>query len=262
MDKTVYKIAACIVTYKNPYEEVVRAANSFLSCSLSSYLIIVDNESGDGYLDCLREKISAHFVQTGINKGFAFGHNIGILNAPECEYHLVMNPDTCTNPGAVEKIVAFMDENQDIGLVTPKILNRDGSIQSVYKQLPTVLDLVLRRLPAGLRSWPAIRKRLEWFEMKTADYSSVFPVPFISGCFMVFRKKLLDEIGGFDERFFMYFEDVDITRRISAKAKAVYFPDACVTHYWNGGARNDKKLSFIITKSACQYFQKWGWKWI
>ncbi len=258
-----YKIAACIVTYNNSVDDVKRAASSFLNCSLPVHLSIVDNNSTQGHLDQLRGSVKATFIQSRINKGFGFGHNIGIKSAPECDYYLVLNPDIEIHKHSLEKLVEFMDNHPDIGLVSPKILNDDGSIQYLNKRLPTVFDLFARRfLPKFIQDIPSVRKRLNYYIMLDKGYDSVQDVPYVTGCFMLFRKSVLDKIGGFDENFFMYLEEADITRRLNQVARSVYYPDASVVHKWARGSHRSIWLTLVTIRSAFYYFKKWGWDWI
>ncbi len=261
------KVSASIVTYNNPLEEVFDAAQSFLSTDLSTILTIVDNCSDGDYFKRLQEKIGAieniRFIQSGINKGYGFGHNIGIKNAPACEYYLVLNPDILIHEGTLEKLIDFMDSHLDVGVIGPKILNPDGSCQYLNLRRTTVLDLFLRRfLPKRIQKIKIIQQRMDYYIMKDKGYDKVQDIPHISGCCMLLRKSLLDEIGGFDENFFMYLEDTDLTIRMGKKARNVFFPDVAVTHHWSRGAYYDFRLTWIAIKSAFYLFSKWGWRWI
>jgi len=262
--KIKYKLVASIVTYNSLVDEVESAAKSFLNCSLPVHLIIVDNNSEEGYLDQLKRRVGAFFIQSGVNKGFGFGHNIGMRNAPECEYYLVLNPDIEIHEGTLEKLVSYMDEHPEIGLITPKVLNEDGSIQHLNKRLPTVFDLFARRfLPAFIKNISFIKRRMDHYIMLDRGYDNTLEVPYITGCFMLFRKVVLDKIGGFDENFFMYLEEADSTLRINQIGfKSIYYPHASVTHKWARGSHNSFKLTWITIKSAIYFFKKWGWKWI
>ncbi len=261
------KVSASIVTYNNPLEEVIETAQSFINPDLSTVLTIVDNCSKGNYFKRLQEKIGAteniRFLQSGSNKGYGFGHNIGIKKAPACEYYLVLNPDILIHEGTLEGLVDFMDLHSDVGLIGPKILNQDGSCQHLNKRLPTVFDMFARRfLPGRVQKIRAIQRRMDYYIMKDKGYHKLQDVPYMSGCFMLFRKSLLDEVGGFDEHFFMYLEDADITIRMGKKARTVFFPDVAVTHRWARGSYGNLRLTWISIKSTFYFFSKWGWRWI
>ncbi len=258
-----YRVAACIVTFNNPVNEVALVAEVLLASSIPSYLTIVDNNSALGYFDQLKRSFNANFIQSGVNKGYGFGHNVGIKNAPECEYYLILNPDIEIPAGTIEKLVEFMDSHPDIGLASPKVLNEDGSIQHLNKRLPTVFDLFARRfLPSFLQKISFVKRRMDYYIMLDKGYDAIQDVPFISGCFMLFRKAALDKIGGFDENFFMYLEDADISRRLNQIARSVYYPEASVIHRWTRGSHKNIKLTWVHIKSMMYYFNKWGWDWI
>lgn len=262
-----FKVIAGIVTYNNPIVEVKRAVNSFFDCTFPSCLIIIDNNSAKGYIEQLQDnldELNIRLIQSGINKGFGFGHNIGIKNAPACEYYLFLNPDIEIHKGTMEKLITFMDENPEVGLISPKVFNEDGSIQYLNKRLPTVFDLFARRfLPSLVQQISFIKRRMDYYIMLDKGYDEIQEVPYITGCFMLFRKSVLDKVGGFDENFFLYLEEADITRRVNHIGfKSVYYPYASVTHKWARGAHKSIKLTWINIKSAVYYFNKWGWRWI
>jgi hypothetical protein len=104
-------------------------------------------------------------------------------------------------------------------------------------------------------------KRLSAFELCDMDMTKVLSVPYLSGCFMLIRRDALQKVGLFDERFFMYFEDLDLTRRIHERYQTVYYPGATIIHRHDKGSYKSMKLLFYGIHSAVQYFNKWGWLW-
>lgn len=255
-------IAACIVTYRSKLEQLKAAAASFQQCQLPKHLCIVDNQSGDDYTKQLQQVENVSIIHSGANKGFGFGHNVGIRHAPACQYYLVLNPDVIIHEGALEKMVAYLDAHPEVGLIAPQVLNSDGSVQYLNKRLPSVFDLFARRfLPAKIRQMAFIKRKMDAYEMRNVGYGSICEPPFISGCCMLFRKSVLDAVGGFDEGFFMYLEDADMTRRVSAVAKALYYPEAKITHHWARGSHKSLRLMVVMFHSMWHYFNKWGWKW-
>lgn len=258
------RVAGCIVTFRSDLEDVACAAQSFTAADLSTHLTIVDNRSGPAYFGALRDAVhSDRIIDSGANRGFGFGHNCGIRTAPVCDYYLVLNPDIVIHAGTLERMVEFMDRNPDVGLAGPRILNPDGSLQHLNKQLPTVFDLFARRfLPRALQRLPWVRRRMDRYVMLDKGYDSVVDVPYVSGCFMLFRKAALDAVGEFDEGFFMYLEEADMTRRLNRQFRSVFLPDAVVTHKWARGSHRSWWLTWITIRSAVHYFNKWGWKLI
>jgi len=257
------KLAACIVTYNSDLARVEETVRSLLNCDVDMHLTIVDNASEQGYQARLKRIIQVPLIEAPSNRGFSAGHNLGLENAPDSEYYLVLNPDVLVHRGTLRKLIEFMDKNQDVGLVSPKILNPDGSMQPLNKRLPTVLDLFLRRFcPAAMQRLRPVKRRMDHYTMADLGYNRSYVVPYMSGCFMLFRRSILTRAGLFDDRFFMYLEDADMTHRINRISRAVYFPDATITHYWSRGSHNSMKLAWVTIQSAFRFFNKWGWRWL
>src|SRR5262249_42906307 len=147
----------------------------------------------------------------------------------------------------------FLRTRPEIGLVMPRVLNPDGSIQFLCKQLPSPMDLILRRfLPSGLRT--LVGQRLKNYELRDVDYTRPLLVPALSGCFMMMSRAAIAEVGGFDERFFMYLEDVDLCRRIRLRYKTVYMPDVSIYHHYAKGSYRKVWLLLHHIMSAARYF--------
>lgn len=257
MSSANYKVGAAIVTYNSPLEALDKAVSSF--CALDGIkLVIVDNGSSGYYRTQLKAMCTgrAEIIESPSNIGFGGGHNLAAKHFGSIDYFAVVNPDIVAPVGSIETMLQYMEEHNDVVLLAPKVLNEDGSLQPQNKRNPTVVDLFIRRfLP---ESW--FKKRRDYYSMMDVGYDEICAPEFISGCFMLFRKNAFDKISGFDERFFLYFEDADITRRIREEGKAIYYPNAVIIHKWARGAHRSKKLMFVMISSAIKYFGKWGWK--
>ena len=174
------------------------------------------------------------------------------------KYVGVLNTDITWPAGCFEVIIEWMNLHPDVALVAPQILNERGEHQKLCKRNPTLLALISRRFFIA-KFKPNWLKRYDyWYAMWDKDYMTVFEVPYLSGCCMVMRCDNFFAIGGFDERFFLYFEDADITRRLSVKGKCVHLPFASVTHGWGRGSYKSISLTFVNIVSAGRYFLKWG----
>lgn len=250
---------ASIVIYNNPPEMIKRAIESFLSCSLNVELHVVDNSPTDDLkLSLTSLPIKYHFY--GSNAGYGRGHNKALSECSESKYHIIINPDIVLAPSVIETLTTFMDENTDIGMACPKILNEDGTVQHLNKRSTTVYDLFLRRfLPNALR--PYFHKRLDYYEMKDVGYDSIYDVPFVTGAFMFCRTNILKKVGGFDPRYFMYFEDADLSRKFQEhNSRTVFYPYVSVTHLWERASSKNIKMAFVLIVNGIRYFNKWGWK--
>lgn len=250
---------ASIVTYNNPPEMIRNAIKSFLPCSLKVELHVIDNSPTEAlkpYLTGLPIK----YLFYGSNSGYGGGHNKAIAECSKSKYHIIINPDIIIAPSAIESLCSFMDQNPNIGMVSPKIMNADGTIQFLNKQYPTVFDLFARRfIPQSLHYF--IQSRLDRYEMKGVGYEDICDVECISGCFMFCRTEVLKAVGGFDGRYFMYFEDFDLSRKIQQTGyRTVYYPFAKVIHLWERASHKSMKMTCIHIQSAFKYFNKWGWK--
>ncbi len=252
-------ISASIVIFNSTKEEIETITKA-VDNSIVSKLYIVDNSSSDAMRNFIAELSSKTiYIHGQGNVGFGAAHNIAIKRAIESgsNYHLILNPDICFEEGTIEKLKSFMDVHQEIGLVMPKIIYPDGETQYLCKMLPTPVDLIFRRFFSFL---PKAKQRKERYELRGLDYlQTYFGVPSLSGCFMFFRTDVLIQLGGFDERFFMYMEDLDLCRRTHQFAKTAFFPEAIVTHCYEKGSYKSLKLLKYHIVSAVKYFNKWGW---
>lgn len=255
-----------IVTFNNQ-EHIEKALTSIQQSTLPPdelQVIVVDNSSQDKTPEIIASKFPGVTLVHSKNVGFGAGHNKAIKQIMgKSRYHLVMNPDVYFNSNVLEKIIAFMDEHADVGMVMPKILyppdNGEERIQYLCKELPTPLDLIGRRfLPGFLKSIPPLKKRFDRYEFRDRDYNQIMEVPHLSGCFMMLRAEVFETVGLFDERFFMYLEDVDFSRRVNAKYKTIYYPKVSIYHHYHKGSyKQFKHLKYHIS-SAIKYFKKWG----
>ena len=255
----IFMFSVSLVTYRNQFADIKDLINSVLESSCSCFYI-VDNANDP----VLAKEISAlqndriKYVPMSENRGFGSGHNAAIKKSMSegCDYHMIVNPDIKFDPGTLEKIEMFMESDKEIGLVMPKTLFPDGSLQRNCKLVPAPADLIFKRFfPEFL-----VRFRMKRFMMCDYDHDAVLDVPYLCGCFMAFRCSVLNKTGIFDERFFMYPEDIDITRRIfSAGWRTVYYPGAEVIHEHNRESGKNMRMLWIHIVNMIRYFNKWGW---
>ncbi len=250
-------VSGCIVTYNN-MDTIDSAVSSLLEhTKLPFRLYAVDNGSADSTPEHLRSNYpDVEVIETGANLGFGAGHN-ALLCRLDSDYHVIINPDIFVRDDVIGAMVKYMDENPDIGLLSPQIRFPDGTAQVLGKRNPTLVYLFSSRL----RNFSFCQKKLREYAMLDCDLSAPADIENASGCFMLIRTSLFKEIGGFDSRYFMYFEDCDLTREVRRRGKrAVYFPLATVYHEWHRDSKKSKKLRMIHINSMIRYFNKWGWK--
>ncbi len=173
----------------------------------------------------------------------------------------VLNTDLSWSMGAMERLVAWMEAHPDVTAAAPLLRFPNGRMQYLCKRNPTLLALFSRRV---IPKWckPSLLKRYDsWFTMQDHDYQTVFTTSYLSGCCLLMRGWALDLEQGFDPRFFLYFEDADITRRLGRHGRTVHLPVAEVMHHWGRGSYISFGLTMVNLHSAWIYFRKWGWRW-
>ena len=249
-------ITSSIVLFNNSIPECL----SILDCLLASPMdkIYLVDHSGNDRLSVLKDYSEKIEYIPHRNLGYGAGHNVAIRKAFEINpdgYHIILNSDILFSPDAIRVLSEFMDSRPNVGLCMPDIFSPRGNRQYLCKYLPTPFDLFGKRfLPSKLKT-----SRLERLQMKKADYSKVLSVPWIPGCFLFTRVKALKDINGFDERFFMYGEDIDFSRRIHEKYATLYCPDAKVTHAHAAASYHSWRMLMVHIVNVARYFNKWGW---
>ena len=253
-----YDITGSIVAYKTSPSDLHRVVSCFKSARMRSRMLVIDNSPSSGLAEICRS-LDVDYHHTGRNIGFGAAHNIAFRAVKDVsKYHVVMNPDIAFDSEVLPELYEFCEANPAVGLVMPKIVYPDGSLQRLCKRLPTPFDIAARRLfPSALKSM--FHRQLDNFELRQFDMERCLSVPFLSGCFMFLRVNALDQIGYFDPRFFMYFEDADLTRRIRQHYDTVYVPTVSVIHEHGRGTYKSWRLFLRSLESAVRYFNKWGW---
>ena|SRR2546426_808155 len=213
--------------------------------------ILVDNASRAGDLDGLKEKFPALIlIRNTENVGFARANNQGITIA-RGELVLLLNNDAELRPGAVRGLAEMMDTNPRIGVVGPRVLNSDGSLQLSYARFPSVI-----RWFAALPTQKGVR------HYEQTGYGSPHQVEWLSCCCLLVRRQLLDELGGFDEEFFFNFEDVDLCKRAYIAGWACWYtPYAEVIHHKGISSASPEVSERIFVekrRSQLLYFRKHG----
>jgi len=252
-----YDITCSIVVYKSEGAQLKKAAQSFLNSSLNVKLYILDNSPTDQLKQVLTG-LDVEYFFNGRNRGFGAAHNQVLTQVVDkSKYHLILNPDVYFSSTTLEKLFSFMENNAEVGLVMPKVLYPDGSLQYLCRLLPTPLDLLFRKFNnKALGAWI---NRMSKYELRFTDYKKQIDAPFLSGCFMFTRTGVFKQAGIFDERFFMYFEDIDLSRRIRRLYRTVYYPQVEIYHGYARGSNKDAVLFKHLVHSGVRYFNKWGW---
>lgn len=235
---------------------------------LNAEVVLVDNASHDGTADAVAERHPwVHLIRSAQNLGFAAGNNLAARHA-KGRVLLLLNPDALPARGCVARGLALMDSDPSVGLAGARLLADDGATQPSARMFPSLAQeaIVLSGLAAR---FPKSR----WFgrlDRTWADPASAAPVDWVPGAFALVRRDLFERLGGFDERFFLYYEEVDLCRRIRAAGYRVqYWPELRVHHI--GGvsartvagatvARSGSQLTLWRARSGLLYYRKnHGW---
>lgn len=251
------KVTCSIVLYNHSVNEVVELITSLEKSIAINGIFVIDN-SANSIENHFQYFKKVKYYHTPQNPGYGASHNFAFSKAYPSDYHIVINPDILLEPYVIEKLAKFMDLNKDVGLVMPMVKYPNGEIQYLCKRLPTPFDLIFRRfLPKPIRSY--FQKALDNYELRTLDYQKQHDIPNLSGCFMFLRSEVFRMLSGFDERFFMYLEDTDLSRRIGEISRTTYWPEVSIIHaYAKDSYKNPRILKYHIY-SAIKYFNKWGW---
>lgn len=254
-------LTVSIVLYNTPFSQINTMVKILSNSNCIDRVFIIDNsptENNKIFFDNCEISTKMEYIPHE-NTGYGSSHNIAISKAIELgsDYHVVLNPDVYFKEDVLPEIKKYMDCNPDISYLLPKVIYPDGDLQYLCKLLPSPADLFFRRFLPITKLFTKLNNR---YELRMSDYDSIMNPPCLSGCFMFLRCSTLKEYNlFFDDRFFMYFEDFDLIRRIHKVAKTVYYPKVTIIHDHAKESYKNKKMLKIHIKSAIRYFNKWGW---
>ncbi len=243
-----------VVLYRNSFEEVQTLVQTLRQSPVVNDILLIDNspESDQRYLS-----LPVRYTHMNANLGYGGGHNEAFYHTfrQQLPYHLALNADVAFRPDDLQRLLEVMDNDSTIGALMPKVYYPNGDLQHLCRLLPTPLDLFGRRFLPDC--WMA--KRVSRLELRHTSYTQEMPIPHISGCFMLLRTETLREVGLFDPRYFLYMEDVDLSRRIHQKYRTLFYPSVSIVHQHERGSYKTWHLLGVHVMSAIRYFNKWGW---
>lgn len=244
-----------------------RAQDSGLLRDLT--VTLVDNASGATY----REQLAAlvhEWPSDGLrlrcewqstNRGFGPGHNV-VIRELDSDYHLVLNPDVELQPDTLQAGLSVLQSHSDIILVSPWAAGSTGEQEFLCKGYPSALALLLRGFAPRAVS-RLFRRRLDAYELRDrCSGNAQVEVLIASGCFMLARTAELRAVGGFNEQFFLYFEDFDLSLRLQNKGRLVFDPAVRIVHHGGYAATKGWRHLRYFVASGIRFFNHHGWRWI
>ena len=260
-------LSAAIVVY-NGAEEALAAAASVLLYTrkypLNLYLI--DNASPDGSGKKMQELVQAGALCCGpqqkiqvicspANRGFGSGHNL-VLDKIDSDYHFILNPDILVHDDILSHMADWMEQHPQAVMARPSLKFPDGQMQVLPLRRCSALALVYRQM-----NWLFFLKGFnDHYVMADEDLFQPTEIEFCTGSFAMLRTAVFKEIGGFDEGYFMYVEDADLTQKALQKGKVYLLPQFTATHYWHRAAHDNFRYFRMQTRSMLRYFKKWGFR--
>jgi GT2 family glycosyltransferase len=257
------RLLLIIVAYHPSLEEVELLQSSLVQLDPEiGYVVVANDYFQPEPIDQLRQTADV-FLESRENCGYGRAVNYALSCLHDVpEYIAALNTDLTWDKNTFESMVQWLDLNRQVCLATPMILNEQGQIQYLCKRHPTVLALLSRRFWPDWLKPQSLQRYDRRFVMMDHDYTSVFTVPYLSGCCMLMRSRIFLDVGGFDERYFLYLEDADLTRMMSERGLCVHLPFVKVVHRWGRGSYRNLFLALVNIQSAWLYFAKWGLRWI
>lgn len=253
------KLSATIVLYHTG-SEVLNAIQCFKDSDVYLDLYVVNNSPEDmSHYMSLWSCPGIHPKTASRNLGYGRANNL-VLDELKSQFHVICNPDVTFDKTLLRRMMDRMEET-GAAIMTPRVLNADGTEQFLPRRDPTVRYLLGHRFGHLSKKLQALSDAYT-----LADQPSLEPrdVEYATGCFMMIRTQVLTQrLKGFDPRFFLYHEDSDLSRQVRERLgeRIVYDPSLTITHAWKRDSAKQPRAAFHHLCSTVKYFNKWGWKW-
>jgi GT2 family glycosyltransferase len=271
-------LAVSVVLHFSPLEQLRALLESVSRAALEAELsrvavVCVDHSCDVDYAASCQALIEAYnaridgasglqisLLKPDINRGYGAGHNLAMAEV-ESQFHLILNPDVELAPDAIKLALDTFKTQQDIALLAPKGFSASGEPEFLAKAYPSVWVLGLRSLAPH---WVKTRSggALARYEMRdTPSETLLRPITLASGCCMWVRRAVFDEVRGFDESYFLYFEDYDLSLKLASRGTVIEHRGIRIVHH--GGEASRKGFQHIrwFIGGAARFFNQWGWRW-
>lgn len=249
-------ITASIVLYNEDLNELTKTVICFLNIPLNKKLFLIDNTINKQFKDVFNQK-EVVYIAVGKNIGFGAGHNVVLTKIKNhSKHHLILNPDVSFKSFVIPHLISQLESDKNLAMIAPKVLFPDEEYQNSCRRYPSVLELLARRFTL-LK--PLFKSGILKGIYSDKNLNEPFFADYITGCFHLYKTEDFVKLKGFDERYFLYMEDVDICKKIDALGKKkLFYPEVEITHVLKQGSSKSMKLFFRHTSSAVKYFSKWG----
>ena len=267
-------VSATTVTYFSELELLRTLLNSlevaskqlYQKTGYSVHYYLVDNSEDEEYFKGLgrlcaqfggTDSLQLSIIRAHLNLGYSGGNNL-VLDQLASAYHLIINPDVVIQPDAFCCALDYLDEDKNVVMLSPKVIDH-GRSSHVAKVYPDCLTLALRYL-----SLPSLNhyfsERLSRYECDHLSDTADNSIELAGGCFIVIRTEAFKQLRGFDDWFFMYFEDYDLSLRARKLGDIAYVPAVKITHAGGGVGRKNIRHHFYFAVSAIKFFSRYGWR--
>jgi len=241
------EITASIVLYKENLQELTNTVNCFLDTPLKKKLFLIDNNETKTFENIFNQD-EVEYIAVGTNVGFGAGHNkiLEIIKTIS-KHHLILNPDVSFKPNVIPNLIAKLDRHEIVSMIAPRVLFPDGNHQFSCRRYPKLPELLARRFQF---LEPLFRNAIKKGKYQDKELESSFFPEYIAGCFHLYKTEDFVKLNGFDERYFLYMEDVDICRKIESLDKQkLYYPKEEIVHVLKQGFIRNKilsKMGFLV----------------
>lgn len=248
-------VVSCVL-FNTPREELDRLRLQLDQSNLRVHLVLVDNSS-EPLMIGQSDPHKLTIIRPGKNLGYGRANNLAMrMTEGWSRYFLILNSDLSFEGDGLDRMARYMDAHLDVAICAPRVCYPDGRTQTLCRLLPTPFDLFGRQFrPSSANTW----RRDERYEFRAWSYDHPAQFPFLSGCFMFTRRKDIEQVGGFDERFFLYGEDLDLSRRLHRVGRTMFVPAFTIAHDYRSQSSRSLRLILLKLRNLSRYFTKWGW---
>lgn len=250
-------LTGSIVLFEENLTDLDGTINSFLNIPIANKKLYLIDNTDEKFFEYVFVHEIIEYTSIEKNIGFGSGHNSILDKISEIsDYHLILNPDVSFKENVIPNLILELEKHHDVAMIAPKVLFPNGNHQYSCRRYPVVRELLARRFKF-LK--PIFKSKVNKGEYREKDLSEPFFAEYLTGCFQLYKTEDFIQLNGFDERYFLYMEDVDICKKIDKLGKKkLYYPKEEIVHILKQGSLKNVNLFMSHLTSAIKYFLKWG----